>query len=192
MLLDIRTRQSYLKALGFYGGRIDGKEGAKTKAAYLALQKKYFSRLKDRDGLYGNNTDILLRNAYKCSKLEHFKLTEFKCHCGGKYCTGYPAELDDDLLNNLEKVRAAYREPIKIKSGIRCAEWNKRQTGSSTNSRHKLGKAADLYISGITTNDNGRKKLIIYWYTLKNARYAYGNIGGSHPNMGASVHVDVK
>lgn len=191
-LLSTATRQKYLKELGFYTGNVDGIAGAKTKAAYLALQKKYFTRQKDIDGLYGKNTDILLRNAYKCSKLDHFKLTEFKCKCGGKFCTGFPTELDSDLLNNLEKVRAMYRTPVTIKSGMRCVEWNRRQAGSSSTSRHMSGKAADVYISGITTNDSGRKKLINYWYTLKEARYAYGNVAGSHPTMGSSVHADVK
>lgn len=190
-LLDLKTRQTYLKELGFYSGRVDGIEGDKTKEAYTKLQNKYFTRKKDRDGLYGTNTDILLRNAYKCEQLEHFKITEFKCKCGGKYCTGYPAELDSDLLNDLEKVRAAYRQPITIKSGLRCETWNSKQ-GGVAGSRHKLGRASDVYISGITTNDNGRKKLINYWYTLNNARYAYGNINGSNPNMGNSLHVDVK
>ena len=67
MLLTIKKRQTYLKDLGFYDGLIDGKEGKKTKKAYQDLQNKYFTkklRPKDRNGIYGKDTDLLLRNAH--------------------------------------------------------------------------------------------------------------------------------
>ena len=190
-LLDIKNRQKYLKTLGFYEGAIDGTEGPKTKAAYLALQKHYFTRPKDKDGLYGQNTDILLRNAYNVkTKTKNFSLYEFKCKCGGTYCTGQPAVLDTDLLANLQKIRDIYGQPITIASGLRCPTWNKSRGGAS-GSRHKSGKAADIYMSGITTTEAGRKKVMAQWKKLPQQRYTYCNIGGSHPNMGNSVHVDV-
>jgi peptidoglycan hydrolase-like protein with peptidoglycan-binding domain len=37
MLLSVKKRQTYLKALGYYKGDIDGKAGNLTKAAYKAL-----------------------------------------------------------------------------------------------------------------------------------------------------------
>ena len=96
--LNIRTRQSYLKELGFYKGSVDGKEGPLTKQAYKNLQNKYFTCKKDLDGKYGNDTDKLLRSAYNCRNLEHFDLEEFRCGCKGKYCTGYPVELSRTLV----------------------------------------------------------------------------------------------
>ncbi|MBE6782955.1 MAG: hypothetical protein E7536_02965 [Ruminococcaceae bacterium] len=36
-MLSIKNRQKYLSLLGFYTGKVDGIEGAKTKAAYKAL-----------------------------------------------------------------------------------------------------------------------------------------------------------
>ena len=44
MLLNIKTRQLYLKELGFYKGEIDEIEGKLTKQAYLKLQLKYFNK----------------------------------------------------------------------------------------------------------------------------------------------------
>lgn len=190
-ILSVKTRQTYMKALGFYTGSVDGVEGPKTKAAYLALQKKYFERDKDIDGLYGKNTDILLRSAYNMKDAKNFKLSEFRCKCGGKYCTGFPAEIDKDLIDNLQKLRDTYRQSIKIQSGLRCTTWNSLQ-GGAAGSRHKSGKAADIYMSGITTSVSGRKKIIKAWYSLPNSRYSYANINGAYPNMGSSVHVDVR
>ena len=62
-MLNVKTRQTYLKSLGFYKGVIDGIEGVLTKQAYKNLQKTYFVRKSDIDGIYGNNTDKLLQNA---------------------------------------------------------------------------------------------------------------------------------
>ena len=41
-MLSVKTRQKYLKNLGFYKGKIDGIEGSITKKAYRNIQKKIF------------------------------------------------------------------------------------------------------------------------------------------------------
>ena len=38
-MISIKTRQQYLKNLGFYKGKIDGKEGPLTKKAYKRLKE---------------------------------------------------------------------------------------------------------------------------------------------------------
>jgi peptidoglycan hydrolase-like protein with peptidoglycan-binding domain len=189
MLLSVKKRQTYLKELGFYTGNIDGKVGKLTKAAYKALQDKYFTREQDRDGKYGKDTDKLLRNAYNVKKYtKNFKLEEFKCHCGGKYCTGYPATLDAQFLKNLQSVRDKFGS-TKITSALRCNKHNA-NVGGSSGSRHKLGKAADIITSASGT-ESGRKKIMAYWKTLPRQSYTYCNIGGSNPGMGTATHVDI-
>lgn len=191
MLLTVRNRQKYLKALGFYDGEIDGKAGPKTKAAYKALQEKYFTRKKDIDGIYGSNTDKLLRNAYNVMvHTKNFRLEEFKCGCGGKYCTGYPQIINTQLLVNLQSLRDKFGA-ITISSGIRCSQYNARLVGSSSNSRHKQGKAADIKCA-VCATESGRKGVMSFWKKLPKYRYTYCNIGGNYPNMGKAVHVDVK
>ena len=181
-MLSVRTRQNFLKTLGFYTGRIDGIEGKLTKAAYLALQKKYFRRKKDIDGVYGNDTDILLQCAYNCRGLKHFKLEEFRCPCGN--CTGYPAVISRNLVLKLDKnLRPKYGSMI-IKSGLRCKSWNTR-VGGVSNSRHKTGKAVDFQCALSRKGASYRTQIISY--CKKIFRYAYGNTSG----MGASIHVDV-
>lgn len=186
MLLTIKTRQKYLKELGFYSGAIDGIAGAKTKAAYKALQQKYFVRSVDIDGKYGKNTDILLRNAYNVAKhTEHFSVDEFKCKCGNEYCTGYPAILDVELLKNLQKIRDKYGSTT-ILSGLRCNKHNA-AVGGVSSSRHKTGKAADIQCSKSKTKE-GRAEIMNYWKTLPHNRYTYADTAA----MGNSVHVDVR
>ncbi len=183
-MLSVRTRQTYLKALGFYTGKVDGVVGSKTKEAYRALQNKYFTRKQDRDGIYGTNTDILLQSAYNCRDLKYFKLEEFKCTCGGKYCTGYPAVLSRSLVLKLDRTLRPKYGAITITSGLRCKTRNK-LVGGVSNSRHLLGKAADWQCSLSRKGASYRTQIITF--CKKYFRYVYGNTSG----MGASIHVDV-
>lgn len=188
-MLSISKRQLYLNKLNLYDGKIDGIEGNKTRKAYLKLQKLHFSRKVDIDGLYGPNTDILLLNAIRThNRTPDFALSEFKCECGGKYCTGYPAKLSTDLLDNLQTLRNHYGKPIVITSGIRCKQFNASLAGSSSVSRHMQGKAVDLYITGGKSNSiSGRKDIIKTWMKYPKSNYAYQGTA----NMGNATHVDV-
>ena len=189
MLLTVKTRQKYLKHLGFYGGEIDGKVGPKTKLAYRALQERYFTRKEDIDGVYGKNTDILLRNAYNISVYcKDFKLEEFRCKCKDK-CTGYPHVINTQLLINLQALRDKYGA-VNVTSGLRCKAHNK-AVGGASGSRHVSGKAADIKCA-VSGSEAGRKGIMSFWMNLSGARYTYCNIGGSYPNMGTATHVDVK
>lgn len=189
-MLSKKERQAYLKELGFYNGAIDGIIGEKTKAAYRSLQNRYFTRVEDKDGKYGTNTDILLQNAYNTHLYcKDFTLDEFKCQCGGKYCTGYPKVLNVHLLQNVQQVRNKFGTTV-ITSGLRCSKHNS-AVGGSWNSRHKSGKALDVRTIR-DSSESGRRALMEYWRTLPNQRYTYCNINGSNPNMGRSVHIDVK
>jgi len=200
-LLDIKTRQTYLKDLGFYSGEVDGIVGSKTKQAYSKLQNKYFTRKKDKDGIYGTNTDILLRNAYICKDLKNFKLPEFKCKCKGKYCTGYPAVLDSDLILYMSDIRNIYNTAMTIESGLRCEKHNA-SVGGTKGSRHNNGKAIDFTMKKYTKTLSSRIEIINHFIrNYKESRYAYCN-GYVNSNgkisykecksMENSIHIDVK
>lgn len=192
MLLTKKERQRRLAALGLYRGDIDGIEGPLTRAAYKALQDKYFVRKIDRDGIYGPNTDKLLRNAYLVKlHCDNFVLTEFKCDCNGKYCTGYPEVLNKQLLINAQKVRDKYG-PMIITSGMRCKPYNNSLAGSSSTSRHMKAKALDFAIVPLTNTLGNRKMIMSYIRTLRNHNYTYCDENGSAPNMGNAIHFDVK
>ncbi len=125
-----------------------------------------------------------------CKKYaKHFKASEFKCECDGKYCDGYPAVIDPNLLINLEKVRSHYGDkPIQITSGLRCQKYNDSLKGSSKTSKHLQGLAADFNIKPITWDGDRRSDVMAYIRKLPNYGYTYGNT----PNMGVAIHMDVK
>ena len=200
-MLSVKERQEKLKYLGFYKGAIDGIEGVQTKKAYYELQKKYFFRKKDIDSKYGTNTEKLLICAFNVKKYtKNFDIKKDKlyCRCKGKYCTGYPAEIDPELLKNLQSERDKWGA-TSVTSMLRCKEWNKK-VGGSTNSRHMKGKAVDFWNKHTLTLKN-RKDVINYWFKLLTPHYSYCNgyykskTGSGKKvtkGMGVSVHGDVE
>ena len=170
-MLSVRTRQKYLANLGFYKGKVDGIEGKLTKESYLKLQKRYFPK-SEQDGRYGNNTEIILRNAERVRLYcKNFTLEELACECGGKYCTKFPSLISIRLLKNLQKTRNKLGVPMTITSGIRCQRWNT-ICGGATFSRHMTGKAID-FVSEKTKTFTQRKKLIDWYIKLYGSNYAY-------------------
>ena len=204
MLLSVKKRQEYLKDLGFYNGLVNGKVNLELKKAYKDLQKKYFTkkdRPKDTNGIYGKDTDLLLRNAHLFYEydIKYFRLEEFRCKCK-KACTGYPAKLNSNLLINLDNLRVHYKEPINLSCGLRCKVHNKEVGGSST-SGHLKGNAADIYIKNYSNTLKHREDIVKFWTGKLNQYHAYCNgyriRNGkvSHPitpNMGNYTHVEVK
>ena len=74
--------------------------------------------------------------------IKYFKKSEFSCKCG-KYCNGYPAEIDMNMVKIADKIRSKIGKPITINSGLRCKTHNA-NVGGVSNSQHLLGNAADL------------------------------------------------
>lgn len=69
---------------------------------------------------------------------EHFSAREFACHCG---CGGTNVQVN--LIQALEEVRALVDTPIYITSGFRCEAHNK-AVGGARKSYHRHGVAADI------------------------------------------------
>lgn len=167
------------------------------KATIKALQSKYMTRKSDVDGIYGPNTDNMVRSVRNTLKFtKNFDPREFRCECGGKYCCGFPTWMKKVELQNLQSIRSHYGKPMKITSGMRCTRYNNSLKGSLRSSKHLTGYAADFYIKGVTDSLSGRKALIKYAKTLPNHHYTYCNgynsngakIAASY--MGSSVHHD--
>lgn len=170
--------------------------GEYNEANIRKLQKKYL-RSQDVDGIYGKNTDNLLRHLYNVELCApNFRPEEFKCECGGKYCTGYPSYMKRVELRNLQKIRDHYGRPMVVTSGLRCRGWNSRCGGSIQNSLHLIGRACDFYIKGVTDTLANRRSSIRWMKTLPNTHYIYGdgiNSNGyyvSAPYMGNAMHYD--
>ena len=84
---------------------------------------------------------------------KNFKINEFECNCGD-------CKISADVKNNLIKLadqlqilRDKVQKPIKINSAYRCANYNDNVVKGAKHSQHKLGKAADIVIDGMSANE---------------------------------------
>ena len=77
-----------------------------------------------------------------CDLTANLNRVEFECKCGcGK------DDIKDDLAVKVQLVRDLIKRPIRINSGIRCAQHNANTKAKPTSS-HVDGWAADLGYSG--------------------------------------------
>ena len=160
-LLTESKRKTYFEKLGL---------GEYNKENIKKLQKKYM-RSADVDGIYGPDTDRVLRHVYNCSKVKNFKPEEFKCPCGR--CTGYPDWMKEVELNHIQTIRSHYDKPMIITSGLRCNYENMR-VGGVANSAHKTGYAVDFYMKGVTDTIEHRKASLKYIKMLPDHQFTYG------------------
>lgn len=189
-LLSVATRKKWFEYCGL---------GKYNKANILKMQKKYMLRKSDWDGQYGPDTDALLRHLHHVKLYtKNFSPEEFRCGCGGRYCSGYPTWMRANELKHIQTIRSHYGKPMNITSALRCEKYNSRINGASANSRHLKGKAVDFYMSGVSDTLAHRKKAIKYIKKLKNHHYTYGNGYNSNgyaisaPGMADCLHTDVK
>ncbi len=71
------------------------------------------------------------------SDTKNFKVSEFACkHCGEN-------KIDQRVIDMAQIIRDELGVPVKVNSGYRCPEHNKK-VGGVKGSRHTLGHAADL------------------------------------------------
>lgn len=184
--MTVTQKQCLLCYLGYYQGPIDGKFGPASKEATRAFQADYGLEV---DGSFGPLTEekILQAVAGTAQKVEkadfwteikHFRKDEFKCKCGGKYCDGFPAEPSETLIRVADRVREHFGARCNVSSGVRCEVHNK-AVGGVSGSRHKLGKAMDFCISGMSA-----ASVLPYVQAQSEIRYAYAI--DSH-----YVHMDV-
>ena len=135
------------------------------------------------DGICGTKTREAMFNQPSPGgdwNFPHFQKSEFACKCG----CGFD-DINYNLVNILERIRSHFGDrQIIITSGCRCAKHNA-EVGGVQGSRHVLGKAADFYVSGVSTKD-----LLNYCQSLVNQgvlRYTYTNNG----SMNGVVHIDI-
>lgn len=94
-LLTIEQRKARFEYLGL---------GEYNEANIKKFQRKYL-RKQDVDGKWGIDSDNALRHVYNVKRYtKSFTPEEFKCDCGGRYCTGYPT----------------YMKKAEQQKGIRC------------------------------------------------------------------------
>lgn len=197
-LLTVEKRKEYFKTLGL---------GEYNEKNIRVVQKRYMLRKKDVDGVYGEDTDNLLRHLMNCHLYlnpDNFRPEEFRCGCNGRHCCGYPTYMKPVELQAVQAIRSHYERPMIITCGVRCPAYN-REVGGIPNSEHKKGLAVDYCIRGVTDTLANRKANIGWISTLPDHHYTYGNgifietangktVKGSvsAPGMGNAMHTDCK
>jgi uncharacterized protein YcbK (DUF882 family) len=78
---------------------------------------------------------------------QHFHRIEFACGCGCGFDT-----VDAELIDVLEDIRVHFNNPIRITSACRCSSHNF-DVGGTKSSKHKLGRAADIVVDGVSPDD---------------------------------------
>lgn len=118
--------------------------------------------------------------------IRFFTRTEFRCPCG-KWCNGFPVEPQERLVRFMDNLRAHFGKTVTIVppdghsggSGVRCDKYNATFSNAASNSTHKLGRACDFSISGVSNADIAAylasakaRGEIAYWYQI-NERGAF-------------------
>ena len=195
--MTVTQRQHLLAYLGYSVGSISSTWDSGCRVACTAFQQD-FGGIKV-DGYGGPETDKALKHAvaydmFKVDEAEeetaeatgsfwdeiqYFKREEFRCKCGGKYCNGFPAEPQEQLVRIADQLRKNLGVPVTIVSGLRCPTWNKIQ-GGVENSQHMYGEAADIYCRGIS-----QLRVETELDNIGGVRYHYAISGSSN------VHFDI-
>lgn len=76
----------------------------------------------------------------------HFRVREFH----SKHDPSDIVKVDERLLYLLENIRNYVGKPVHINSGYRSPEYNATLKNASPRSQHCNGKAADIWVEGVT------------------------------------------
>lgn len=76
----------------------------------------------------------------------HFRVREFH----SKHDPSDIVKVDERLLTLLENIRNFTGKPVNINSGYRSKEYNATLKNASPRSQHCNGKAADIWVEGVT------------------------------------------
>ena len=188
--MTVKQKQAILLILGYYVGNVDGDWGTLSKTACKAFQEDHGLKA---DGVFGEATEKAARAVVASGvtkettptpavddwdDIEFFSKKEFRCKCGGRYCNGYPAEIDLTMVRYADEIRRRIGKPISVNSGLRCSQHNANEGGVS-NSQHLYGTAVDLgKPSGVTVAE-----------MAKIAEEVMGNTGGIG-TYSWGIHID--
>jgi len=105
----------------------------------------------------------------------NFTREEFACQCG---CGGN--EVQDDLIDRLQRIRTRLKMPLRVTSGYRCPD-HPIEAAKSKPGAHTTGLAADIGI------DRGEAFLFLSAALDEN----FTGIGVNQKGEGRFIHVDL-
>ena len=162
--MTMAQKQCLLRYLGYYTGNIDGLWGQQSQRATIDFQRACMAQ-EDVDGIFGAETEKRILEVIATGEkpkesvqidtapgwwkdIRYFTRAEFKCKCGGKFCDGYPAEMQEAVVKIADAAREHFGRPALVISGLRCKQWNAHEKGHE-NSQHMYGEAVDLCVEGV-------------------------------------------
>ena len=162
--MTLKQKQALLAYLGFYDGLLDGLWGEKSQRATIDFQRACMAQT-EVDGIFGAATEKRILEVIATGEepkesvqidtapgwwkdIRYFTRAEFKCKCGGQFCDGYPAEMQEAVVRIADAARDHFGRPAHVISGLRCPKWNAHE-GGHENSQHMYGEAIDLKIEGV-------------------------------------------
>lgn len=80
----------------------------------------------------------------------NFVSTEFDCKGASCGCTS--TKISKQLITYLQLIRNHFGKPVSINSGFRCQKHNS-AVGGAKGSKHTLGQAADIVVSGVAPKE---------------------------------------
>ena len=113
---------------------------------------------------------------------KNFILDEFQSN-DGSIMPNEVLENIKKLAENLQVLRDYVNKPIKVNSGYRSPDWN-RKVGGVPKSQHILGKASDIVIKGMKPSEVAS----IIESLIASGKMKQGGIG-IYPNF---VHYDIR
>ena len=166
--MTIEQKQCLLRYLDCYTEAVDGIWGEKSQRATIDFQRAYMAQ-EDVDGIFGAATEKRILEVMATGEkpkesvqidtapgwwkdIRYFTRAEFKCKCGGKFCDGYPAEMQEAVVKIADAAREHFGRPALVISGLRCKQWNAHEKGHE-NSQHMYGEAVDLCVEGVPAEE---------------------------------------
>lgn len=143
-------QQCLLGYLGYSPGPIDGQDGPRTQAAMERFRADYGMGVEGLVAAVAGTASKMEKSKTGTfwDEIKWFKREEFRCKCGGRYCNGYPAEMQEAVVKIADAAREHFGKPAHVISGLRCQKWNAHE-GGVENSQHMYGEACDLRIDGV-------------------------------------------
>ena len=181
--MTLKQKQALLAYLGYYDGPLDGLWGEKSQRSTIDFQRACMAQT-EVDGIFGAATEKRVLEVIATGEepkesvqidtapgwwkdIRYFTRAEFKCKCGGQFCDGYPAEMQEAVVKIADSAREHFGRPALVISGLRCKQWNAHE-GGVANSQHMYGEAIDLRITGVSAD-----QLLAFVNQQPSTRYAY-------------------
>lgn len=116
-----------------------------------------------------------LKNEKGLKLSANFTVREFACKDGSDVVLINPI-----LVNVLQAIRDHFKAPVTINSAYRTVAYNSRVSGSSSESQHCMGNAADIVVAGVSPSR-----------VAEYAEHLLANTGGIGRYAGFT-HIDVR